>query len=326
MKITATLLLMLVYSTCCFSQPPDRPLLPLAAYTLPGYHAADPATDLQLPAGLEYDRVSSVTFTNSGTLLVLHRGAQPFLEFDADGGFIRAFGEQLNLRFAHGLDVDDAGNIWVTDLFRHLVYKLDANGKVLLTLGTDGEAGMWNEAAGRRLFYQPNETAVDSAGNVYVVQGHGIDAQAGVREPRVLKFAPDGTFIKQWGGLGDGPGEFAVAHSIKIDDNDTLYIADRENQRIQLFNTDGDYLQEWTYGAMICALHLHDDGSLWLTTGFDGELAKIDMSDGSVIGSLGSPGEDIGQFGEAHFLTLDTEENVYVADVRNRRVQIYRKD
>lgn len=310
----------LLCSAAALAQPPQRPLQALDTWALPGYHAVDPATQLQLPADIAWDRVSSVAFTPEGNLLVLHRGPQPLLEFDAQGKFLRAFGEGTGLVFAHGLDVTDAGDIWLTDLRTQQVLKLDRDGKVLLTLGTANTGGLWDEASGAHYFDQPNETALDSQGNLYVAQGHGQG------EPRVLKFAPDGSFLTQWGSRGSEPGQFAVAHSIKIDSQDRIYVADRENQRIQIFDTEGTFLEQWTYNAMVCALFLHDDGSIWMTSGFDGELARIDPADGKLIGALGSPGNGIGQFGEAHFLTVDGEHDIFVADVVNRRVQIYARD
>lgn len=312
--------LLLLPPALATAQPPQRPLQALDTWSLPGYHAVDPATRLTLPDGLAYDRVSSIAFTPEGKLLVLHRGPKPLLEFDANGTFLRAFGDDTGLVFAHGLDVDAEGNIWLTDLRTQQVLKLDRDGKLLLTLGTLNEGGLWDEAAGTRHFDQPNETALDSAGNLYVVQGHGQG------EPRVLKFTPDGSFIKQWGSRGSEPGQFAVAHSIKIDANDRLYVADRENQRIQIFDTDGNFVEQWTYNAMVCALFLHDDGTFWMTSGFDGELAQIDGSTGKLIGALGSPGAGTGQFGEAHFLTVNGEHNIFVADVVNKRVQVYARD
>jgi DNA-binding beta-propeller fold protein YncE len=314
------LLLLPLFSLDSFAQPPQRPLQAFDTWNLPGYRAVDPAESLVLPEGMIYDRVSSVAFTNEGNLLILHRGPQPLLEFDGQGRFLRGFGTELGLVMAHGLDVDRDGHIWITDLVGNMVLKLDRNGQLLMTLGTRGEAGEWNEAESSRKFHQPNETALDSTGNLYVVQGH---LQA---EPRVLKFAPDGGFIRQWGSRGSEAGQFAAAHSIKIDSNDRLYIADRENQRIQIFDTDGNFIDQWTYNAMVCSLYLHDDGFLYMTSGFDGEIAKVDMETGKLIGSLGSPGREKGQFGEGHFLTVDGEENIYVADVVNRRVQIYARD
>jgi DNA-binding beta-propeller fold protein YncE len=313
------LCLTLLLSSAALAQPPQRPLIPLDAWSLTDYHAVDVSEAFTLPADLAFASVAAVAMTPAGNLLVLHRGPQPFLEFAGDGKLLRAFGDGSEFSRAHGLRIDDDGNLWVTDVGNHFVRKYDSDGNTLMTLGTPGEAGDWNEAEDKRLFNQPNETAIDSQGNIYVAQGHGV------AEPKVLKFNPDGELIHQWGSRGTGPGQFFAAHSIEIDDNDMLYVADRENFRIELFNTDGTFQSEWKYNAMVCGIYLHDDGFMYITTGFDGEFAKLDMT-GKLLGSLGSPGNGNGQFGEAHYLVLDADANVYVADVVTRRVQKYQKD
>lgn len=319
MRKTLITLLLLSLPFPGFAQPPNRPLIPLNAYTLQGYSPVELAEAFNLPAGIEFASVAGVAFNSAAHLIVLHRGSQPFMEFDAAGNFIRSFGEDGLFTRSHGLRIDDEDNLWVTDVGGHVVMKLNSNGEILMTLGTRGEAGEWNEATGSHLFNQPNETALDSEGNIYVAQGHGP------AEPRILKFSPQGEFITQWGSRGDGPGEFFVAHSIDIDDDDNIYVADRENFRIEIFDTDGNYLSEWKFNAMACGIYLHDDGYMYMTTGFDGEFARLDMM-GNIIGSIGSPGSENGQFGEGHYLTLDADGNVYIADVVNRRVQKYQKD
>lgn len=311
--------LLLVCSTLVCAQPPQRPLIPLDTWSLPDYHAVDVSDAFKLPSGIEFGSIAAVAMTPGGNLLVLNRGPQPFLEFSADGTLVRSFGDGALFGRSHGLRFGPDGSMWVTDVGKHAVYKMDKDGKVLMTLGTPGEAGDWDEANGKHLFNQPNETAIDSKGNLYVVTGHGV------AEPRVLKFSPDGKFIKQWGGRGEGPGQFFAAHSIEIDANDVLYIADRENMRIELFDTEGNYQSEWKYNAMVCGIYLHNDGFMYMTSGFDGEFAKLDMT-GKLLGALGSPGTENGQFGEAHYLVLDAANNVFVADVVNRRVQVYRHD
>jgi hypothetical protein len=319
MRVLRLACLSLLCATAAVAQPPQRPLIPLDTWSLPGYHAVDMKDFLKVPDGLELGQISTVTMTPGGNLLLLNRGPQPFLEFKTDGTFVRAFGDNKLLPRAHGLRFDDAGNMWVTDFGQHVVYKMDKDGKVLLTLGTFGQAGEWDEAAGKHLFNQPNETAIDSKGNLYVVQGHGTG------EPRVLKFDANGKFIKQWGSRGTAAGQFFAAHAIEIDANDRLYIADRENMRIEQFDTEGNYLSEWKYNAMVCGLFLHSDGHMYMTSGFDGEWAKLDL-DGKLMGSLGSSGKENGQFGEAHYLAVDGNSNVYIADVVNRRLQLYKKD
>ncbi|MES2625659.1 MAG: peptidyl-alpha-hydroxyglycine alpha-amidating lyase family protein [Pseudomonadota bacterium] len=316
-KIITTLLVL--GASVALAQPPQRPLLPLNTWSLPDYHAVDVSKAFTFPEGLAFDSIAAVDMTADNHLLVLNRGAKPFLEFDEAGKLVRAFGEEGVFSRAHGLRLDKDGNIWVTDVGAHFVRKYDKDGNTLLTLGTPGTAGEWDEAAGTHLFNQPNETALDSEGNLYVVTGHGAV------DPRVLKFSPEGKFIKKWGTKGTGPGQFFAAHSIEIDANDVLYIADRENMRIELFDTDGNYQSEWKFGAMVCGIYLHSDGFMYMTSGFDGEFAKLDMM-GNLLGSLGSSGAGNGQFGEAHYLTLDAANNVYVADVVNKRVQKYEKE
>lgn len=310
---------LLLCSLTSLAQRPDRPSLPLNTWSLPGYHAIDSAKAFKLPAGVVLGSVASVAITASNHLLVLNRGEVPFYEFDTAGTLIRSFGKKALFKVAHGLRFSPTGELWITDIGTQTVRKFDNDGNVLLTLGTPGVAGEWDEAAGKHLFNQPNDVAFDSHGNLYVAQGHLSG------EPRIVKFSPDGKFIKIWGSRGKGPGQFAAAHSLVIDANDIIHVADRENMRIEHFDTDGNYLGEWKYSAMVCALFLNSDGHLYITSGFDGEWAKLDK-DGSLIGSLGSPGKANGQFGEAHFLTMDKDDNVYVADVSNRRVQLYQHE
>jgi DNA-binding beta-propeller fold protein YncE len=318
MKSISCLFVLLTLTSYANAQRPDRELLPLNAYALEGYAAVDVSESFTLPAGFEFERVSSIGINSLNNMLVLHRGEDPLLEFDAQGNYLRAFGPRDTWTFSHGLRLDAQNNIWVTDIGTHIVMKMDTDGNILQTLGTAGENGLWDEASGSHKFDQPNDIAFDSEGNFYIAQGHGNG------EPRILKFDSDGNFIKQWGSRGAGPGQFAVAHSIEIDNDDMLYVADRENFRIQIFDTEGNYTGEWKFSAMACALYFHDDGYMYMTSGFDGEWAKVDM-EGSIVGALGRPGSANGEFGEGHFLTVNNQGDVYIADVVNRRVQLYQK-
>jgi DNA-binding beta-propeller fold protein YncE len=315
--ILPAVLVVLVASQPSFAQ---RPSIPPRAIAGPPLDVTPVAVEsaFSMPDGIAFDSVADVDIDADGHVIVLHRGPQALLEFDASGQFIRGFGEGL-FRRSHSLDIDQDGNYWTTDFATQVVLKLSPAGEVLLTLGTVGEAGNWDEQAGIRLFDQPNDIAFDSAGNFYVTQGHGR------AEPLVLKFDPDANFIKSWGGRGTLPGEFAVPHSIVIDEDDMLYIADRENRRIQVFDTNGNFVKGWLYYGMACSLELHGD-ELYMTTGFDGQIVKLDKHDGSVLGVIGMPGEGLGEFGEAHFLAVSDTDEIYVADVVNRRVQKYIKN
>jgi DNA-binding beta-propeller fold protein YncE len=263
---------------------------------------------------MEFASVASVEIDDEGHIFVLHRADPPILEFDQDGNFIRAFGDGL-FRRSHVLRIDDEGNFWATDFSDHIVMKLDRDGSVLMTLGTRGESGAWDEEAGTRLFNQPNDVAISSDGSIFVAQGHVPGA-----DPRILKFDSDGSFVKSWGGRGALPWQFEVAHTIVIDDEDQVYVGDREGRRILVFDTDGNFLKGWVYQGMACALYLTDDGHIYMATGFDGQIVKLDM-DGRVLGVTGQPGEGDNQYGEAHYLAVSADEEIYVADVLNRRVQ-----
>jgi len=308
------LILLVIVGPLTLAQRPNRQLFPLQAYTLTEYLAVEYREAFAMPDEFDGESYAAIAVNGRGNLVVFSRGSTPFLEFDSAGRFVRAFGTDGLVRRAHGLQIEADGTIWVTDVADHVVLKLDGNGNVLMTLGTRGQNGLWDEAAGQHLFDQPNDVALDSRGNIYVAQGHGRG------EPRVLKFSPDGRFLAQWGSRGYGEGQYTAAHAIEIDGNDNLYVADRENMRIHRYDTGGEYLGEWNFDAMVCAIYLHDDGYLYITTGFDGQLAKVAM-DGQVLGAIGRPGTGNGEFGEAHALTLDRQNNAYITDVINRRIQ-----
>jgi len=220
-----------------FAQRPSDPalLVPQTAPPLEYIAVADP---IVLPAGMTMGAAASVAFDAKGHLFVLNRGAQPFVEFDENGKFLRAFGDGLFTR-SHGLRIDADGNLWATDVGAHVVMKLDPQGRVLLTLGTKGEAGEWNEAAGSRKLNQPNDVAIARNGDIFVSEGHGAGNN------RVLKFDKTGKFIKEWGKLGTGPGEFDQPHALAMDSQGRLFVGDRNNNRVQVFDQDGKYITEY---------------------------------------------------------------------------------
>jgi DNA-binding beta-propeller fold protein YncE len=291
-----------------FAQRPSNPalLVPQQAPLLDLVHVPNPLSGLPEGFGLS----ASVVFDDKGHLWVLNRGAKPLSEFDGDGKFIRSFGEGLFGVRPHSLRVDHDGNIWVADGSTHIVVKLDQQGKVLMTLGTKGQAGAWDEAAGTRLFNQPNDVAIGNNGAIFIVQGHTPGANG---DPRVFKLDKDGKFIKSWGGKGTAPGKFDVAHSVVIDPKGLLWVTDRENQRIQLFDQDGNYVREVKYAGLPCAIEIGRE-NIYMVNGFAGQILKLDL-DGKVLAAVGKPGDGPGEFGEAHYVAVSPKGDIYVADV-----------
>jgi DNA-binding beta-propeller fold protein YncE len=206
--------------------------------------------------------------------------------------------------------VDKEGNIWVSDGSTHIVVKLSPEGKVLMTLGTKGQAGPWNEATPSRLLNQPNAVAIGPSGDIFVVQGHTPGAGG---DPRVLKFDKTGKFITTWGGKGTEPGKFEVAHGVEFDAKGLLWVTDRENQRIQVFDTDGKYIRDMKYAGLPCGLHMGED-FIYMVNGFAGQILKLDLA-GKVLAALGKPGPGLGEFGEAHYIAVSPKGDLYVADV-----------
>ena len=320
MSRRAGLVAAFVLLTCGSSaaQAPSNPAL-LIPQVAPELDYAPVVNFLSLPSGTTMGAPASVAFDAKGHLWVLTRGPQPLFEFDAGGTFIRAFGQGLFTR-THGLRFDRDGNLWVSDVGAHVVVKLSPQGEVLLTLGVKGEPGAWDEAAGSRRLNQPNDVAFTRDGDIFVVQGHTPGAAG---DARVLKFDRSGRFVKSWGGKGKEPGKFEVAHGIAVDANGLLWVADRENQRIQIFDAEGTFRREIKYAGLPCAF---DIGSqyIYMVNGFAGQVLRLDLN-GAVLAATGKPGKGAGEFGEAHFITVGPGGELYVADSVNGTLQKFVK-
>jgi len=210
--------------------------------------------------GVDRDGKSVWVAERCGANTCLDSKLDPILKFDANGTLVKSFGS-ATMVFPHGLTVDRDGNIWVTDgqdnrprrargappdsplppdppvIYGHQVYKYSPDGKLLMTLGKKG-GGHDSE-----YFYQPNAVAIAKNGDIFVSEGHS-DAEG--TPARVLKFDKTGKFIKSWGKLGKGTGEFVQPHALAFDSKGRLFVGDRSNNRIQIFDQDGNYLAEWT--------------------------------------------------------------------------------
>jgi DNA-binding beta-propeller fold protein YncE len=320
MRHVACLFGLLMLAAPVVAQRPSDPalLVPEPAPELDYMFAPDAIT---LPEGAKMGAAAAVAFDARGHIFVLTRGAQAFFEFDPNGAFVRAFGDGMFTR-SHGLKIDRDGNLWATDVGAHTVVKLNPAGQVLLTIGTKGEAGDWNEAAGSRRLNQPNDIAIAASGDVFIAQGHTPGLTRG--DARVLKFDKDGRFIRSWGGKGQGPGQFDVAHGIVIDPKGLLWVMDRENSRIQVFDADGTFVREQKYRGLPCSVAFGRNEA-FMVNGFTGQLLRLDTA-GKVLAAMGRPGTAPGEFGEAHFIALSPRNDIYIADsVKGQLMKFVRK-
>src|SRR5262245_21083089 len=310
MKTASAAVALVLFGTSLVAQRPSDPALLIPEVAPELDYVVAPAA-VTPPPEMKMGAAAAVAFDAKGHLYVLTRGMQAFFEFDQNGAFVRAFGDGMFTR-AHGLRIDREGNLWATDVGAHTVMKLSPSGQVLLTLGTKGQGGEWNEAAGSRKLNQPNDIAIAANGDVFVAQGH---TPGPTGDARVLKFSKDGTFIKSWGGKGSGPGQFQVAHGIAIDAKGLVWTADRENQRIQIFQQDGTFVRKIKYKGLPCSLDIGRQ-YIYMVNGFAGQLVKLDLN-GKVLAALGKPGKGPGEFGEAHMIAVNDRDEIYVADSVN---------
>ena len=190
MRRAAIAVVVILLGTSVLAQRPSDPAL-LVPETAPELDYVVAPVAVTLPDGMTMGATASVAFDAKGQLFVLTRGDKTFFEFNPDGTFVRAFGDKLFTR-SHGLRIDREGNLWATDVGGHVVVKLDRQGQALLTIGTKGEAGEWNEAAGSRKLNQPNDVVIAANGDVFVAQG---DTAGAAGDARVLKFVEAGKFI-----------------------------------------------------------------------------------------------------------------------------------
>jgi DNA-binding beta-propeller fold protein YncE len=276
---------------------------------------------LTFPAGVTMGLPGDLEFDSRGHLWVVSRpgngiNTNTVVEFDENGKYLRSFGEGLFGNRPHGIYRDADGNIWISDGSSHTVVKLSDKGEVLLTLGTKGQAGNWDEAAGTRLLNQPNDVAIGRNGDIFLAQGHTPTAMG---DPRILKFDKTGKFVKSWGGRGTEPGKFRVAHGISIDAKGLVWVTDRENSRIQIFDQDGTFQRQIKYAGLPCSLLIRKDG-ITMVNGFTGQILELDL-EGKVLGVYGKMGE----FGEAHNVSVSPKGEIFVGDVTKGILKFVKK-
>jgi DNA-binding beta-propeller fold protein YncE len=255
---------------------------------------------------IKLGEVSAVATDASDRVFVFHRGEPPIVVFDRDGKYLRSWGGGL-VKKAHGLRIDREQNVWTTDVGHHLVRKFNPDGTLLMTLGRQGMPG----AAPDR-FNQPTDVAVAPSGEFFVSDGYG--------NSRVVQFSKDGRYLKEWGTKGQGEGQFNLPHAIVLDQDGRIYVGDRENDRVQVFDSRGSFLDQWKGAGAPYGLFLTADRRLFVADGRASRVTVLDR-DGKALQHWGEPGAGPGQFAMPHAVCVDSHGDVYVAEINGRRLQ-----
>jgi DNA-binding beta-propeller fold protein YncE len=187
----------------------------------------------KLPDGWLFKDVAAVAVDHKDRVYVFNRGEHPMIVFDRDGNFLRSWGEGVFNR-AHGLHIGPDESLYCTDDGDHSVRKCTLEGKVLLTIGIPGKPSPYMSG---EPFHRCTHTALSPRGDIYVSDGYG--------NSRIHHYSPDGRLLKSWGESGTGPGQFNIPHNLCCDPDGWIYVADRENHRVQVFDGNGKYETEW---------------------------------------------------------------------------------
>jgi len=324
MRTAAATALALLGLTSC-SQDLPNPYRPITGW-------------MQAPADRTLGSMSMIDVAPDGTLWIAERCGEnnclghddldPIWHVSATGEWLGAFGANL-LAWPHGIYVDGDGNVWVTDARGgdergHQVIKFSPDGRELLRLGTSAHAG-----DGPTHFNGPTDVVVAANGNVFVSDGHEL-----VSNNRIVKFARDGTFIKEWGGTGSAPGQFLVPHALALDSLGRLFVADRDNNRIQIFDQDGNFLDEWLEFGRPSGIHIAADDTLYVSdnqsnderhAGWPRGIYVGSAKDGSVTAFIPDPEFDPTRAQEtgAHGLAAAADGTIYGAEVYSLSVKKY---
>ena len=316
---------------------------------------------LKLPPGMNFGEVPGVAVNARGHVFVFTRSnsatgpayaptAAQLLEFGPKGEFLREIGKGLyGWSFAHSVRIDKDDNIWAIDKGSDMIIKFNPSGQVIWVFGrrkesADSETKPWENVTPPLppvdgLFRQPTDVAWDSDGNIYISDGYV--------NSRIAKYDRHGDWVKSWGDNGTGPGQFRLPHAIAVDRNNNIYVGDRSNRRIQVFDTDGKFLRMFTIdvvpdprtravngntptGARLAAV-IGAPNSICITPGpnqvmfvgestYPGRIFKVSL-DGKVLGVIGRSGRELKQFSGAHALACPSENEVYAAETSNWRVQ-----
>ncbi len=259
------------------------------------------------PADVPMVGVNGLDVDSKGRVYAAGGEENPILVFAPDGKLLRAWGKGT-IKSKHGVRIFK-DRVYVADIDLHQMYEFTLDGKLLRSFGTRGKAGL-----GKNEFNQPTDIAFGPDGDIFITDGYG--------NSRVVRLKPDGSFRLAWGSKGNKPGEFVYPHNIVIDAG-KVYVADRGNNRIQIFTTEGRFLKQWRHVGKPFGLFLAADKKLYVSDGNpDGPHRVLVLNlDGKILGQFGSTGAEPGQFNVPHSLAIDGQGNLYVDEVENKRVQ-----
>lgn len=274
-----------------------------------------------LPGGRSLGLCAGVDVDSHGNVFVFHRNerawstpfpeepvAEPTIAVFAGGtGNLLAEWGAREFIMPHGLTIDDRDNVWLTDVGRHQVFKFTNDGKLLFTLGERGKPG-----ADQAHFNLPTDVAVLADGSFYVSDGY--------RNTRVVKFDAQGRYEFEWGGKGSEPGKFNLPHGVAVDARGRVFVCDRSNSRLQVFDARGKFLAEWK-GAQIGRPY-------GVSVAADGHVFAVDGDEPSQVVELAADGNVLGRFGKfqlGHDIAVGPDGSVYVAEGKGKRVQKFIK-
>ena len=284
------------------------------------------------PVGYDWTEVPAVAVDEADRVYLFNRSEHPVMVFDPEGNFLHSWGDGLFQR-AHGITIGPDGGVYCTDDFDHTVRKFSPAGELLMTLGTRGQPSDTGatsvdfrtiQQAGPP-FHYPTNVAFSPAGDIYVSDGYG--------NARIHKFTAQGELLVSWGEPGTGPGQFRVPHGIAVDAGGRVFVADRENSRLQIFSPEGIFQDEWTDMARPCQVTFDPAGNLYVaelgyragmwpgtsppTPDATGGRVSIWSADRKLLARWGGGDNPtaLGDFFAPHDICLDSHGNFYVAEV-----------
>jgi len=284
----------------------------------------------ELPTGLYAERASFIGAEQGldGNIYLLGRCLgnscrgrlePPILKLDPDGRLLKTWGSGM-FDFPHGFAVDGEGNVWASDQRSHQVFKWDSEGELLMTLGQKGMEGP------PPLLSEPTDVAIAPNGDIFITEGHSFSQGAN----RVSKYASDGTFITTWGRTGSGAGEFNVPHSIAFDSQGRVFVGDRANNRIQIFDQEGNFLDVWYQFGRPSGIAISADDMIYVADseswgtdnpGWKKGIRIGDVRNGSVLFLIEDLESTAIEHTGAEGVGVDSRGNVYGAVVRRRMLE-----